>query len=96
MARRSSIMVSKTLYQIGVITLITAMIWALIGIYIVASKTTIVDVDQTILEPINPNLDQEVIQKLRGRLKIEVDLTATSISSESATILEGGADELVN
>lgn len=95
MVRHSSIMVSRTLYQIGVVTLLAAIMWVLIGIYIAAKTTTVTEVEQAVLQPINPTLDQEVMTALSQRLKIEIDSIPieapieipTEIATESATIV---------
>jgi hypothetical protein len=83
MARRDSILVSRTLYQIGVVTLMAAVMWVALGIYFASGKGYKVDVEKTVLEPINPNLDQEVVKALTTRLKVEVDLAPTPIATES-------------
>lgn len=83
MARRNSLLVSKTLYQIGVVTLIVALIWVMTGIYSALNEPVSAEVDKKILEPINPVIDQEVIKALSRRLVIENPLP--SEPSESAT-----------
>jgi hypothetical protein len=85
MARRDSILVSRTLYQIGVITMIAALMWVGIGIYLSIGKDFKLDVDKSVLEPLNPTLDQEVVKSLTGRLKIETDLTMIPESTISAS-----------
>lgn len=95
MARRDSILVSRTLYQVGVITLIAAVMWVAIGIYLSIGKNFKVEIDKAILEPLNPTLDQEVVKNLTGRLKIEGDMTvvpeSTISGTENATINADGA-----
>lgn len=86
MARRDDILVSRTLYELGVISLITSVIWLGVGIYSARGKELKIDVDPTILAPINPTIDQEVFKRLSGRLKIEVDLTEQLESSPSASV----------
>lgn len=81
MARRDSILVSRTLYQIGVVTLIAAVMWVAVGIYSVAGKE-FVDVDPSVLQPLNPSLDQEVIQAMTGRLKVENDVVPSPAAIE--------------
>lgn len=83
MARRSMILVSRTLYQIGVVTLIVAAIWLGMGIYTTLNKPTNVEVEKKILDPINPVLDVEVINKLSQRLVVE---PAPVNASESGSI----------
>ncbi|MEI8232142.1 MAG: hypothetical protein WCG44_00180 [bacterium] len=88
--RHSSITVSRSLYQIGMITLISAIIWIGIGIYTASSKEILIDIDQSMLQPINPGLDQNTIKELSERLKIEVDLTSLAkveSASQSPSVL---------
>ena len=75
MARRNMIMVSKTLYQIGLMTAITAIIWVAIGIYSAITKTTLTEVDKTVLEPITVGIDKNVLNQLSTRKMIEVNDT---------------------
>ncbi len=93
MARRNSLLVSRTLYQIGVVTLMVAVMWVGIGIYLALNKQTNADVDKKILEPINPVIDQEVIKALSSRLIVESvspnESTESASSSPSASINEG-------
>lgn len=92
MARRDSILVSKTLYQVSVITLIAAIAWVGIGIYLALMKSTAVEVDKSMLEPITTTINQDTVKSLSTRLKIEDLLIspteATASASESATINE--------
>jgi hypothetical protein len=82
MARRNSLLVSKTLYQIGIITLFVALTWVGVGVYLALNKQTNAEVDKKILEPINPVIDQEVIKALSSRLVVEiVEPTASSVSA---------------
>lgn len=81
MARRDSILVSRTLYQVGVVTMVAAIVWVLVGIYFATGKEFKIDIDKSILEPINPVLDQEVIKAMASRTKIEIDLTIPPDSS---------------
>lgn len=87
MAVRDSILVSKTLYQIGVITLFTAIVWVAIVVYQVVTKPLQVEIDKSLLEPIETSIDQEVIGKLTNRLKIEITAPSET-ATESASIEE--------
>ncbi len=78
MARRNSLLVSRTLYHIGVITMIVAIVWVGIGVYLSLNKDVSTTVDTKILEPINPVIDQEVIKALSQRLIIEPKVASTS------------------
>jgi hypothetical protein len=92
MARRNSLLVSRTLYQVGVVTLIVAVIWVGVGVYGALNKETNAEVDKKILEPINPTIDKEVVQALSTRLVVETVQPITSsesaVSSPSASIIE--------
>jgi hypothetical protein len=83
MARRNSLLVSRTLYQVGIVTLFVALIWVGIGIYLALNKQANADVDKKILEPINPVIDREVVEALSKRLVVEA-----IPASESATPAE--------
>ena len=84
MTSRNQILVSKSLYHIGYMTLVASIVWVGVGVYIATSKNVPLDVDSSILEPISPKLDQEMIVKLSGRVKVE------EMASSSATIDTGG------
>jgi len=84
MARRNILLVNRTLYQIGIVTLFASLIWVGIGIYLTLNKPLNAEVDKKILESINPIIDQEVIKALSSRLVLElVEPTETSISANS-------------
>lgn len=85
MTRKDSLLVSRTLYQLGMVTLVTAIVWVVVGVYLAISKPLSVNVDQSLLEPISPTIDQQVITDLSKRLKVEIDLTSIPEASESAT-----------
>lgn len=67
MSRRSSIMVQKTYYQIAVITLITAVMWVLLGIYRALTTIPDVGVDQAILSPIQARIDETTVASISAR-----------------------------
>lgn len=82
MARRNSLLVSRTLYQVGVVTLFVSLIWVGVGIYLALNKPVNAEVDKKILEPINPVIDQEVIKALSSRLVVErIEPTESSASA---------------
>lgn len=86
MSRRDSILVSKTLYQVGMITLIASIAWVGIGIYLAATKSVEVAVDKALLEPIVPTFDQETVGNLINRLHVEDTVITAPVASESARI----------
>lgn len=102
MARRDTILVSRTLYQIGVVTLIASITWVLIGIYLAATKPLSIDVDTTMLEPIDTNIDQKILNTLSNRLKIEEIIaepaTGSANTIDNVTIIDstGTQNELIN
>lgn len=87
MARRNSILVSKSLYQMGVMTLMVAFTWVVFGVYTALNEHVNADIDKKILEPINPVLDREVIISLSQRLVVEP--SQITEPSTSVTIEEG-------
>jgi hypothetical protein len=97
MARRSSLLVSKTLYQIGIVTLFVALTWVGIGVYLALNKQANAEVDTKILEPINPVIDQEVIKALSSRLVVEIveptDSSAAATPTPSDSIQEDSVQE---
>jgi hypothetical protein len=78
-----------------VITLITSIIWVGVGVYSASTKQLAVDVEKTLLEPLNPTIDQGVIDSLTTRLKV-MESIEENVATESATIVVGGEDELIN
>lgn len=84
MVRRNTILVSRTLYQVGVITLIAAIFWLVIGIYLALAKSSPVDVDPGLLEPLNPVIDQKVVISLSKRSKVEEVFLDTQEATPSA------------
>lgn len=62
-------MKSKGWLYLAILSFIVALIWS--GVSIVANlrKSTIPSDIQTIMAPINPNLDQTLLQKIQDRLQ---------------------------
>lgn len=67
MSRRSQIMVGRTLYQMAVVTLIASICWVVLAVYQAARDPVNVQVDKTILEPLNPVIDEGALAKLSQR-----------------------------
>lgn len=67
MSRRSKILVSKSLYQIGVITLMASLVWASLSIYLAMIKPIDVEVDPEMIKPFTPTIKQEVLEELMTR-----------------------------
>jgi len=86
MARRDSILVSRSLYQLGVITLITSLTWVAIGIYLAVNKSSVSEVDKELLEPINLSIDQAALETLSGRLKIDTTIVELMTPPPEASV----------
>ena len=93
MARRNSLLVSRTLYQIGVVTLFVALTWVAVGIYLALNEQANAEVDKKILEPVNPVIDQEVIKALSSRLVVEIAEPTDSTVSASPIPESSAAEE---
>lgn len=92
MAQRNNILVSRTLYQIGVITLVTAVIWAMIGVYnAMIQPSTSLEIDKAVSEPLVVNLDIETIKTLAGRTKVEGVVSTSSPSASQDANMNVGA-----
>lgn len=85
MSRRNSVLVSRTLYQVGVATLVAAIMWVAIGVYLTLTKTVTVEVEKTVIEPLVTKLDMEIVEQLASRLKVEVIPQVSTASAEIAT-----------
>lgn len=96
MSRRESVMVSRTLYQIGVATLLASVVWVGVGAYTAFNKTNVVEIDKSILAPINLGIDVGVIESLSQRLVIQEQLAPPEILEVDDTIVVGTEDELTN
>ena len=92
MARRNIILVNKTIYQISITTFVTSILWMAIGMYLTLNKATTIDVEKSVLEPIIPNINQEMVIIISNRLKFEevlpIYLEATTSAKENVTIEE--------
>ncbi len=104
MARRDIVLVSRTLYQVGIVTLIASVMWVGIGVYTTLTKPISGKVDQDLLEPLNTTLDKTVIDELGKRVKVEqvvvegIEETPTASASAPLddTIEAGTENELTN
>lgn len=91
MSRRETVMVSRTLYQIGVLTLIAAVVGVAVSLYSSSNKSLVVEVDAKTLAPITPNLDQATIEAMAKRLKVEEVIT--QLESTTPTQAEVSTEE---
>ena len=107
MTRRNGILVSRTLYQLGIWTLIAAVIWTASSIYSATSKAEVTTkIDKAIMDPINPTLDESVLAEMVTRLKVEdvpqetpspqapeIDIIETIETTETTEIASPSANE---
>lgn len=74
---------------VGVITIITIVLWIIFGVYKLVSTPQDVNVPTEVLSPISPNLDQEALSSLQQRIFFtegelgEISLISTPEPEES-------------
>lgn len=85
MSRRDSVLVNRSLYQIGILTVVASIIWVGVGIYTAMVNPLAVEVDKNMLLPLPATLDTSVIESLTQRLKVESSIELLSNSSNLAT-----------
>ncbi len=96
MAGRSEVMVSKALYQIGVLTLLASIFWVGMGIYQVTKAEPNIGVEKELLEPITPTIEMGVIDQWSSKALQLPPVSVTIEQVEEATTSGGGVDELAN
>lgn len=108
MARRDSVLVSRSMYQIGVATLVAAIAWVMLGIYLTITQSVSIDVDKKMTDPLVTTIDNELLEQLTARLPVDnlvpENLNEPEIGSESGvqepvvddTIEVGSENELTN
>lgn len=74
MARHDTILVTRTLYQVGIATILGSVCWVLITVYQALAKPVGITVDKSVLEPITAFVDPVTVASLSGRLSITQDL----------------------
>lgn len=70
MSRRTTVLVSRTLYQIAAVSLVTSVIWAASGVYQAVRDPVKIEVKPELLEPLTPTIDERVIDQLERRREI--------------------------
>lgn|GEM_PF-2054886 len=83
------LMVRRTYMQIGVFTLLTALVWTGVSVFLAITKTEIENADKDILSPINATIDDATLQKLSERItltQIQSETLATQQASESDAV----------
>ena len=96
MAVKTMVMLGKGLYQIGMITLITSLMWTGIAVWDAAHKSTKVEIKATILEPLNPSIEMSVVEELARRRQVSgmsfvprLDQKQAASPSASTTTTQG-------
>jgi hypothetical protein len=89
---------APTIVTIAVFTTMTVVLWIFISVYSILIKKADVEVPQKLLEPIDPNLDQKILEEISKRtfitedqtipLTIEPIVTPQQISTSSAASRE--------
>ena len=85
-------MVSRSMYQMGMVTLVAAIVWVGVGVYAAITKPVALEIDQSLLEPLPPAIDTEVINQLSSRLKVEGEISEV-VSEEVPVATESGSVE---
>ena len=67
------------LVTVTILTTITIIFWVFTGLYNIITSNPPTDVDPEILEPINPALDQEALNRLEARINFEEGQTTSPI-----------------
>lgn len=94
MSRRSNVLVSRTMYQIAVMTFITAILWTLFSVISAINKAPEkVEVDKKLLTPITPTIDKATLELVKSRKQVDLNFAPVTINvieaSPSASIDTG-------
>ncbi len=79
-------MVSRTLYQIGVITLFLTVVWVGFGAYRALGNTKVENVDKSLIEPMSAAIDMDVVNRLQNRLKVSNENISNSDTIEEEVV----------
>lgn len=83
--------VNRDILVLSTLTLITVLTWIAFDVYQALTKTTIPEVIQEQMRPLEPKIDKTKIERLKGRLSIseeEIEKTIMSKVEKSTTTLE--------
>lgn len=64
-------MVQSAYYQMAMATLLSCLVWVGVSIYQATIKPAEVEVEKGLLTPLDPSLDQTVIERLMRRVPVE-------------------------
>ncbi len=76
------------LVTIAVLTLITAVFWAGFEVYRIFTQKPTPPVPQTIINPINPTLDQNTLNSLQGRMYLDESQIGQTIATTPAPVAQ--------
>lgn len=78
----------KDALMMSIITLLTILTWIGVEVYRMATKTTIPEVTQQQMLPLNPTLKREVLESLKTGLSFsEEELSTNSETSSESAVL---------
>lgn len=98
---RMDVRVNKILYQIGLVTLVTSVLWTSFSIYHALVSPPEVEVKEEVLRPLNPTINEDILDKLSKRFQLNklVDdylgglvIVQDDDIPESEVLIEGGEE----
>lgn len=95
MPRGTTVQVSRTYKTVGIMTLITSLLWTGFSVYSAATKKADVEVPASLLEPISPTLDTKTLEALQTRRQVTSEVTSAETVQKALDILliEPATDE---
>lgn len=96
MSHRSLVMVKRTYLHIAIISLVSAVVWLIVTIYQALMTQGAVAVDQDIVSPITPKLEEAALAIIVDREDVAaIPFAPTTSAVESAKINEVTTQELL-
>jgi hypothetical protein len=83
------------LVTVAIFTTITIIFWVFISLYNIIMSTPDINVDPELLEPINPNLEKEALDRLEGRIFFEEGETNSPVIIRENTQISPSPEEEV-
>lgn len=99
MARKTKLLVSKSLYQLGIASLVASVFWVGMTIYQALKDPANINVEKEMLEPISAKMDEETIDKLSKRIVVteqQVQTLKTELETQAKRDEVGLANEPQN
>jgi len=87
---------APALVNLAIYTTITVFLWIFFDVYRALKKPAIIDIEPKILEPINPNLDNNLLNEVKNSIyfdksllqNIDLNLNNQPVSTESGEVNE--------